>query len=392
MKIVSVVLPTYNEKDNIEKFIDGVLDQEKELPGWKIEIIVADDVRTSDGTDLIVKKLASKNSQIHYLQVEPGLGVGLITAHLYALKNLQPDIMAQMDADGQVEIDILPRMVKTIEEGYTYVQGSRFVKGGKNNLSISRRFFSATMSLVVRIIMGPWDFQEFANSARAFTPQLFSKINLNRLPWKQQTFIIQPAFVHEAMIAGAKYKEIPLIFKDRAEGYSKNKIINYSYDVLTYVIEARLHKWGIKVPFFKWSHKAKVIIKFSVVGFTGTIVDLFFYNLFIRWFGFVPAVARLFSASLGIVNNFTWNSLWTFKGRQTTTKVWQRFLMYCLVSTGAIFISISITAVLDYIYGEGILSIFGLKIAYHNIIFLTTIPPVMAWNFTINHFVTWRRK
>ena len=259
MKKVAIVLPTYNEKDSLEKTINGIFEQEKNAPGWEFEILISDS-NSTDGTDKLAKKLSAKDPKIHVLSVGPGLGTGLIEGHLYSIEHLAPDALAQMDADGQVEADIILRLLKVLDEGFNLALGSRFVKGGKNELSFSRRIFSAGMSLVCRIIMGPFAIREFANSARAFTPELFRKINLARLPWKEKTFIIQPAFLHEAILAGAKYKEVPLIFKNRAEGYSKNKVLNYSYDVITYCFDARLHQWGINVPFFKATRKAKTLI------------------------------------------------------------------------------------------------------------------------------------
>ena len=121
-------------------------------------------------------------------------------------------------------------------------------------------------SLVFRILVGPFGIREVTNSARAFTPELFKRINFDRLPWREQTFIVQPAFLNEAILAGAKYKEVPLVFKNRAEGYSKNKVVNYTYDVITYAIDARLHKWGINFPLFYITRRAKTLIKFGVVG------------------------------------------------------------------------------------------------------------------------------
>src|SRR3989338_1320381 len=233
MKRVSVVLPTYNEQANITQTIEKVLVKQKNLPGWEIDIIVADDIRSSDNTEKIVKTMAKKNKRIHFIQAEPGLGVGLIKGHEFALEKLHPDILAQLDADGQVVPDVLVRLIKAVEEeGYNLVIGSRFVSGGKNQLSFIRKLFTYGASLFYRLIVGPWDIKEVTNSARAFTPDLFKRLNLVRLPWREQTFIVQPAFLHEAILAGAKYKEVPLVFKNRLEGYSKNKVFNYTYDII----------------------------------------------------------------------------------------------------------------------------------------------------------------
>ncbi len=392
MKKVSVVLPTFNEKANIEKTIGKVLEQQKNLPGWEIHIIVADDVRSSDGTEGIVKQLAKKNQRIHFIKAEPGLGVGLIEGHLYALKHLHPDVLAQMDADGQVVADVLVRMVKAIEEGFNLAIGSRFVEGGKNQLSFGRRLFTYGASLFCRVMMGPMDIKEVTNSARAFTPELFKRINLKRLPWKEQTFIVGPAFLHEAVLAGAKYKEVALVFKNRMEGYSKNKVFNYTYDVITYSLDERLKIWGLNTRLFKISRKIKTPVKFGLVGFVGTIVDFLFYKVFINYLSIAPATAKGMSAELAIVNNFFLNNFWTFKYRKTKTNAWQKFGIFNLVSLGGLVIGVLTVKYLHLTYGDGFIDVFGRPVAFNNFYFFATIPPTMIWNFTVNHFVTWRHQ
>lgn len=390
-KKVVILLPTYNEKENLENFIKAVLAEEKNAPGWKFDILVADS-SSPDGTFEIAKKLAAKNPKIQAVLVGKGLGTGLIEGHQYSLTHLQPDALAQLDADGQVEVDVLPRLLKVLDEGYDLALGSRFIKGGKNELSPLRRLFSLGLSIVCRAVMGPSDIGEFANSARAFTPALFKKINLERLPWREKTFIIQPAFLNEAILAGAKYKEVPLVFKNRAEGYSKNKIFNYTYDVVTYAIDAKLHQGGFNIPFFYLTRRLKTIIKFALVGLTGTVVDFFFYKLFINGFGVPPATSKGFSAEAAIVNNFIWNNFWTFRYRRTNTKIWQKFGMFNLVSLGGLAIGVLIVKFLHTVFGDGFVYWGQFRLAYNNFYFFATIPPVMIWNFAVNHLITWRHK
>ncbi|MBI2593167.1 GtrA family protein [Candidatus Daviesbacteria bacterium] len=391
MRKVVVILPTFNEKANIRKFAEEVLAQEKNLPGWRIEVLIVDS-RSPDGTGEIAQNLTKENPRIHFLNVGRGLGVALIEGHTYSLNHLKPDVLAQLDADGQVEVDIVPRLVKVIEEGYDLAIGSRFVPGGKNKLSLSRKIFSAGSSFVCRFIMGPWDIKEFGNSARAFTPKLFNKINLERLPWREKTFIIQPAFLNEAILAGANYKEIPLVFKNRAEGYSKNKVINYTYDVFTYAIDARLHKWGINFSFFKATRRAKTLIKFGLVGFTGTFVDFLFYKLFIWYLGMPPATSKGFSTEVAIINNFTLNNIWTFRHRKTSKNIFQRFLSFQMVSLVGLGIAVGIVKGLDLMFGSGYIDLGFRKLAYNNFYFFATIPPVMIWNFVVNHYFTWKHE
>lgn len=392
MKKVSVVLPTYNEKANIEKTIAKVLEIEKHLSGWEIHIIVADDIRSKDDLEIVVRRLMDKNRRIHFLKVDPGLGVGLIKGHQYAEEFIHPDILAQLDADGQVVADVLVRLVKTIEEGYDLAIGSRFVFGGGNQLSISRRLFSYGASLVCRVLMGPFDIKEFTNSARAFTPDLFKRINLKRLPWREQSFIVQPAFLHEAILAGAKYKEVPLIFKNRLEGYSKNKVFNYSYDVIAYSLDARLNSVGINIPLFHISRRAKTFVKFALVGFVATIVDFIFYKIFINYLGLPPATSKGFSTEIAIINSFLLNNFWTFRYRKTKTSSWQKLGIFNLVSLGGLIIGVLIVKFLHDVYGDGFIYLIFKPIAYNNFYFFATIPPVMIWNFTVNHFITWRHQ
>lgn len=391
-KIVSVVLPTFNEKANIKRTIEKLLEQEKKLPGFEMSIVVADDIRSSDGTEEVVKQLIKKNKKIHLIKVEPGLGVGLIEGNLYALKKLHPDILAQLDADGQVDDDILVKLVNTIEEGYSLAIGSRFVKGGKNQLTFSRRVFSYGASLFYRIMIGPSDIKEVTCSARAFTPSLFKKIDLKSLPWRERTFIVEPAFLHEAILAGAKYKEVPLVFKNRLEGYSKNKVFNYTYDIISYGLDVMAHNLGINFPIFRISRRAKTLVKFSLVGVVGTLVDFFFYKMFINYLSLNPATAKGFSTEIAILNNFVMNNYWTFRYRKTKTNIWQKLGIFNLVSLGGLVIGVLIVKFLHINYGDGFINLFGRPIAYNNFYFFATIPPVMLWNFTVNHLITWRNQ
>ncbi len=391
MKKVSVLLPVYNEAGNIESIVAEVLMQCKKLEGYKTEVLIVDSSST-DGTGEIAKSLAQKYPDVYYLNVERGLGVATVKGHLYAISHFKPDVLVQMDADGQVDPEIMVRLVKGIEEGSNLVIGSRFVEGGRNLLSFSRRIFSAGASFWCRIVMGPLPISEFTNSARAFTPELFQKINLSRVPWREKTFIIQPAFLHEAVVAGAKYKEIPLIFKNREEGYSKNKIINYTYDVITYTLDRRLNSWGINIPLFYITRRAKTLIKFGLVGIAGTTVDFVFYNLFISNFGVRPASAKGVSTAIAIINNFALNHFWTFRHRKTTSSLGKKFITFFLISLGGLIIGVFIVKALHLIYGNGFVNFLGMQIPYYNLYFFATIPAVMSWNFTVNHLVTWRHK
>ena len=105
-----------------------------------------------------------------------------------------------------------------------------------------------------------------------------------------------------------------------------------------------------------------------------------------------PATSKGFSAEIAIINNFFLNNFWTFKYRKTKTNLWQKLGIFNLVSLGGLILAVLIVKFLHHTYGDGFIWIGTKRIAYNNFYFFATIPPVMVWNFTINHLITWRHQ
>ncbi|MDO8619225.1 MAG: GtrA family protein [Candidatus Daviesbacteria bacterium] len=391
-KKVVVVTPTFNEKGSIEKVIDLILEQNGKIPGFDIHVLVSDS-HSPDGTGEIVKKIAAKNMKVHFLDVyERGLGLAIIKGYEYALDKLNADVLMQIDADLQHNPNEIPLFLEKIAVGFEYVQGSRYIKGGENRISITRQIFSFGASLICRVMTGIWQISDFTPSYKAYDKNLYLRMNLSAIPWEGTTFLIQPAAIVEADRAGAKMAEVPIKFNNRRVDRSKNEVVNYIIDILGYCLEIRLSKWGIKFPVLYWVRRSKTFIKFGMVGFAGTIVDFIFYNIFIGYFGFPPASAKGLSTEIAIFNNFTFNNIWTFKRRKTKNKLWKKFGIFNLVSFGGLAISVVIIKLLHSTYGDGIFLLGPLQIQFYNLYFFATIPLMMTWNFLMNHFVTWRHE
>lgn len=389
---VVVVAPTYNERGSIEKVIELILAQNGKVAGFDIHVLVADS-HSPDGTGQLAEKEARKNSKVHVLDVkERGLGLGIVKGYDYALKKLHADVLMQIDADLQHDPNDIPKFLEKIKEGYNYIQGSRYAKGGANLISPMRQLFTIGLNITMRILTGIWIISDFSPSYKAYTKELFLKMDWVSIPWQGTTFLIQPAAVVEAYKAGAKMCEVPIIFRNRRADRSKNEIFNYIVDVLGYTVEYRLSKWGVKFPVLYWARRSKTFIKFGTVGFMGTLVDFLFYKIFILKFGLIPPTAKLFSTTIAIQNNFLINNIWTFRKRKTKNSLGGRLVLFNLVSSGGVAISYGIVYLLHSWYGDGFWYIGNVHIAYNNFYFLATIPPVMVWNFLMNHFYTWRRE
>lgn len=388
---VVVVVPTYNEKGSIEKVIELILAQNGKVPGFDIHVLVADS-HSPDGTGEIASKIAAKNPKVYFLDVvERGLGLAIVKGYDYALKKLDADILMQIDADLQHDPNDIPKFLEKISQGFEYVQGSRMIKGGKNDIAIHRQMFTWGSNLIMRLLTGIWQITDFNPSYKAYTKGLFNRMDWASIPWQGTTFLIQPSAVVEAYKAGAKMVEVPIIFKNRKSDRSKNEIANYVIDIFAYGTEFRLSKLGIKFPILYWARRSKTFIKFGTVGVVGTFVDFLFYKLFILNFGFSPPDAKLISTTIAIQNNFFINNKWTFKKRRTKNNLLARWLLFSLVSSGGVAISYGIVYILHQIYGDGFLYFGSVHIAYNNFYFFATIPPVMIWNFLMNHYFTWKR-
>lgn len=391
LKKVVVVAPTYNEKGSIKKAVETIAAQNGKIEGFDIHVLVVDS-HSPDGTGEIAQELVKQNKNVHFLDVkERGLGLAIISGYEYALEKLGADVLMQIDADLQHDPNDIPKFLQKIAEGYTYIQGSRFIKGGSNDISLMRQLFSFGSSLVCRLLTGIWEISDFTPSFKAYTKELYLKMDKAAIPWHGTTFLIQPAAIVEAHRAGAKMTEVPIIFRKRGADRSKNEIVNYIIDIIAYGLEVRLSIWGIKFPVLYWARRSKIFIKFGTVGFVGTVIDFIFYNIFISVFGIRPATSKAISTEIAILNNFSWNNLWTFKRRKTKNTLWQKLLLFNFVSFGGLIIGVLIVKFLHTFYGDGSLDLGLFSVQYYNLYFFATIPPVMAWNFTMNHFITWKR-
>lgn len=349
MRLV-VNIPTYCEKDNIEEVIKQVLLQGKKMPGIDLHVLVSDS-HSPDGTAEIVKNISKTNPKVHYLDVkEKGLGIGLVKGHRFAVDRLKADILGQLDGDLSHDPATLPLMVEKIQSGYDLVIGSRLMKGGKNLLGWHRRLFTRGSALFCKISWGTFKIAEYTNSYRLFTKKLFEKIDFKRIPWKSRTYIIQPAFLYGAIKVGAKIKEVPITFRDRKKGYSKAKIISYTFDVF---------KFGIKVRI----EKSITFIKFLSVGTFTYFINAITLGLLNRGeiyslkilsspiLQFIPTietapkflflhidrllVASLISIELSIIINFLFHDNWTFKSRARNGLAIVRFLKFNITSAGS---------------------------------------------------------
>jgi dolichol-phosphate mannosyltransferase len=211
-----IIIPTYNEKENIEKIILKVFSLDIDF-----DILIVDD-GSPDGTADIVKKIQktySKNLHIVERTGKLGLGTAYIYGFKWALKN-NYDYIFEMDADFSHDPDDLIRLYKACHEDKGDVAiGSRYIKGVNIvNWPMSRLLMSFFASKYVKIITG-MPIQDSTAGFKCYKRSVLEKINLDKIQFVGYAFQIEMKFT--AWKYGFNVVEVPVIFTDRQEGASK---------------------------------------------------------------------------------------------------------------------------------------------------------------------------
>jgi len=130
MKKAVIVIPTYNEKQNVARLVEHIFDCVKEKNNWEICVLIVDS-QSPDGTQDIIEELIKRYPKLHLLKTKKeGLGKAYIHGFLYAIKYLNPFVLFEMDADLSHDPKIIPAFLERIEKGADFVIGSRYIKDG----------------------------------------------------------------------------------------------------------------------------------------------------------------------------------------------------------------------------------------------------------------------
>lgn len=209
-----VMIPTYNERENIKNLIDKIL----KLKIKNLNVVVADD-DSPDGTWKIVQEISKKNKNIHLLlrKKEKGRGYAGRDGFIYCLSH-GADAVVEMDADMSHNPKYIPSMLKELKNA-DLVLGSRRVEGSKEiGRSWFRRFVTLGANLYIRVLLG-LKVRDCNSGFRCFKRKVLEKINLEKLESKGPAIVQEALF--KAHLKGFKIKEIPITFVNRVKGRSK---------------------------------------------------------------------------------------------------------------------------------------------------------------------------
>lgn len=318
-----IILPTYNEVNNVVSLIHEIITIAKEVTTWDIQILVVDST-SPDGTAKEISKLQKQYQQLHLLETpKEGLGKAYVCGFKHALDKLQADVVFEMDADHSHDPKEIPHFLSQIDSGADFVIGSRYIPGGSipADWGIHRKIFSVVGNLIVRLGFMKFSITEWTNGYRAIKRWVIEK-HIDDLTG-YAGYVFQIALLDNAIKSKAKIREIPINFADRTKGVSKIDSIEYIVQTLLYVFR----------------HSS--FVKFCIVGGFGFSVDFGTSFLLIEILTSSVVLATIVSAELAIISNFILNNYWSFAHKKLedgNNSMLRSFMKFNLVASGSLVI------------------------------------------------------
>ncbi|MBK6774175.1 MAG: polyprenol monophosphomannose synthase [Ignavibacteria bacterium] len=225
MNKILVIIPTYNEADNIQKIIPEVL--KNSSPENEFNVLVVDD-NSPDGTAELAESLNNSNVKILKREKKSGLGTAYLAGFKYAIKN-NYDYVFEMDADFSHDPKYLKVFIDKILEGYDLVIGSRYINGiSVLNWPLRRLIMSYLASVYTRMVTG-LKVMDTTAGFMCYKVDSLKQINLDEVRSNGYSFQIEMKF--KFYKRGYKIFEVPILFIDRREGESKmsRKVVYEAY-------------------------------------------------------------------------------------------------------------------------------------------------------------------
>lgn len=312
---LSLIIPTYNEKDNIQKLL---LKLTEEFYQNKIdnEIIIVDD-NSPDGTGQILEDLKTKYKNLKVIHRNGKLG--LSSAVLEGFKIAEGDIIGVMDADLSHPTEKINEMLENMIKGSDLVIGSRYVAGGKiEGWSLYRKLLSKGATILARV------FTSVKDPMSGFFMVRKGLIINNTINPKGFKILLE-------LLIKSDYKnimEIPIVFNNRTVGESKagiKEIIFYLQNLFSYLP----YKKQVVLEFFR----------FAFVGLVGTIINITILYLFTERLRIYYLLSAIFSFIIAVTINFIFNKIWTFN-EKISTKIVEKYAQFLTVSLMALLLNI----------------------------------------------------
>lgn len=312
---LSIIVPTYNESQNIVRMLDSIAETLSPYKGS--EIIVVDD-NSPDGTAEMAKshaKIISTKKKIRIEIISRNGKFGLSSAIIKGVQYASGDCLVIMDGDFSHPPQVIPSIIQALQDSnYDIVIASRYVKGGSIiGWPFKRRLMSKGATKIAQYGLGI-DVKDPVSGFFAFRRDIISGLKFDAIGYKMLLEIL-------VKTKGARVKEIPYTFTNRRIGASKLDA-SVMFDYLGAVL--RLYRYGKSIRQKERRTSVRFLSKagrFYTVGASGLLINYIASLLFNT---FAPNLWFLYSTIIGILismtSNFFLNKIWTFEDRKFNWK------------------------------------------------------------------------
>lgn len=240
-----IVIPTYNERENIKNLINKICTELKNYKSWKILIV---DDNSPDGTNLVVKSHKQYRKKVRLLLKEKkeGLGNAYLAGMKEAFEKMDADFVITMDADHSHKPNYIPLFLKKIASDSDFVVGSRYVGDGSipKEWPIHRKVLSIGGNLIVPLFVGSRKLTDWTSGFRAIRKNVYQKVKplilKDHAQNKGYTFNI--SFAYHTVELRFRVEEVPIKFPDRKYGESKLGL-EYLIHTPIFLLTTRLRKF-----------------------------------------------------------------------------------------------------------------------------------------------------
>lgn len=213
----TIVIPTYNEKDNIGHLVDRLLGLE--IEGHELHVLVVDD-NSPDGTNGVVERLAARDPRVKLMTRYKRRGRGFAGVDGFRAAAADgADFVIEMDADFSHDPKYIPALLARARDGFDIVIGSRRVKGGADaDRGLLRRLITFLAGSYIRILLG-LRVKDLSSGYRLFSRRAVEAIDLDNMFSPGPSILQEMLF--KAVKRGMSVAEIPIVFVDRRDGVTK---------------------------------------------------------------------------------------------------------------------------------------------------------------------------
>jgi dolichol-phosphate mannosyltransferase len=291
---VVIVLPTYNERANIEPLIAALQTACAETR-HRCEVLVVDD-SSPDGTGDVVRGLQQRYDNLQLLSgKKQGLGVAYARGIDHALRKMGADVIVHMDADFSHDPADVPRLVAKIDEGYDFVVGTRYMEGGglPGDWGWHRRLISRLANFGARIIAGLTALHDCTNGYRAYRASVLLPVDLSSAP---RGYAVLTFLAYHGLMNGRGVAEVPIVFSQRAQGTSKLRLND--------VTEFFLNAWWIRYD------RRERFLRYASGGLSSVAANLATIALLYYVAGVPAPAASPLAIEASILFSIGWRRIW----------------------------------------------------------------------------------